>query len=306
MKVEPQNRLRQFAYLSTGILETTKSVPFKPKVINPDKSGWIFEKIAGSIRPYLASENVLFFLSEMAFLRAYFSGQLPRKARVSLWYTHPKQIHVPDALYRKASQRLENIIFQTNHFYDFYNHHSGVESSKFHEVWGGVDDIFLKSDAETIPNPKNILVLARYYKRKNPEFIARLSSVFPNEEIRIIGPGWCDVEALKACSNVTMLESVSCFYQEYKMAKVLISPSLLEGGPIPVLEAAALGVPILGFNTGILASSNWDNRFGKGFNSEDELFSRLFKILQEKRRPLVCSNILSWREYGEKIGSLLK
>lgn len=306
MKVERQNRWRQYAYLSSGILETRNSVPFRSTVINPDKSGWIFEKLAKSIQPFLPAENVLFFLSEMAFLKAYFSGQLPGEAKISLWYTHPKQVHVPNALYRKASQRLEKIIFQTNHFYDFYNRNSGVDSSKFHEVWGGVDNTFRKNDTQTAWAPKNVLVVARYYKRKNPKFIERLSTVFPNENIRIIGPGWSDVQALKDCSNVTALESVSTLHQEYKMAKVLISPSFAEGGPIPVLEAAASGVPVLGFNTGILASSNWDNRFGEGYNSEEELFSGLSKILEKNQPRLVCSNVLSWREFGEKIGQILR
>ena len=93
-----------------------------------------------------------------------------------------------------------------------------------------------------------------YYERKRPELIVDLVRLLPERRFRLLGRGWEGTIAhkhLEALPNFEYLESDYDAYPDfYDSLDVLVSPSRLEGGPIPLLEAMMSNVVPVASRTG--------------------------------------------------------
>lgn len=78
--------------------------------------------------------------------------------------------------------------------------------------------------------------------RKNPDLILDIIKNMPNRTFHIIGRNWEDYDRyneLKALPNFIYYNNVpyASYPDLYNKLDVFVSPSLLEGGPVPILEA---------------------------------------------------------------------
>jgi len=95
---------------------------------------------------------------------------------------------------------------------------------------------------------------AAYYPRKAPERVLAVARAFPERRILLLGPGWERWDRygeLAALANFERLELPYERYPEfYRRLRVFVSPSRIEGGPMPLLEALCSAVPVAASRTG--------------------------------------------------------
>lgn len=110
-------------------------------------------------------------------------------------------------------------------------------------------------------------ICGRYYQRKNPELIFEIIFTLKKINFIILGEGWENAEGYTAIKDLPNFRCQSLPYEEYNSfyntIDVLLSVSLLEGGPIPVLEALLAGTPVCATPTGWCAEVIHDGINGK-------------------------------------------
>jgi glycosyltransferase involved in cell wall biosynthesis len=93
-----------------------------------------------------------------------------------------------------------------------------------------------------------------YYPRKRPDVVLGLVHTLRHRTFRMLGRGWRDApefSELAAAPNFTYHEaSYDAYPRFYDEIDVFVSPSQLEGGPIPLLEAMMADVVPVATRTG--------------------------------------------------------
>ena len=94
---------------------------------------------------------------------------------------------------------------------------------------------------------------SHYYKRKNTDFVQNLlRELSISHTILILGEGW-DNSTFIYSDNVCIVNpSYADKHKWLLQARLFVSFSLLEGGPVTLLEAIGSGCYVLGYNTGLL------------------------------------------------------
>jgi glycosyltransferase involved in cell wall biosynthesis len=153
-----------------------------------------------------------------------------------------------------------------------------------------------------------------YYKRKNPELIIELVKRMPDKEFILIGINWEKYERfdeLVSYSNFKYYANIQYekYPELYHKMDVFVSPSHLEGGPVPLLEAMLCNIVPVASNTGFSPQLIENGKNGFLFNSTDpvnnviELIRKAYDIKISVRE---AAEPHSWKNYGLKIGELFK
>jgi len=93
-----------------------------------------------------------------------------------------------------------------------------------------------------------------YYPRKAPERVLAIARAFPTVPVLLLGRGWPKWEGwreLAGLANFEYIETEVDRYPDlYRRFRVFVSPSRIEGGPMPLLEALSAGIPVAASRTG--------------------------------------------------------
>lgn len=175
----------------------------------------------------------------------------------------------------------------------------GCENRKLHVNVGAADpEKFYFTDDGS--ERKYIGFSSAFYHRKNPSLIISIVKAMPEYEFLLLGKGWRCVDYFKdieALSNLTYVETNYDNYPDYyRMMKVFVSTSFIEGGPIPLVEAMMAGaIPVVS-NTGFANDLVENCVNGFVFNCDDDLQSIVEKIKYsfqvnkfERGLPYSCS-----------------
>ena len=151
---------------------------------------------------------------------------------------------------------------------------------------------------------KNIVFIGGLTKKKRVDEFLKLATVFPMLDFQVVGDG-PEFERLleEATDNVFFLGKLknSEVYKVLQNADILFLPSMSEGFPKVILEAAAAGVPSIVYNT--YGASDWmDNNLNgfivKDFEEVKDVISKLINspnILQEiSRNTLSLASKYDW------------
>ncbi|MGA9801341.1 MAG: glycosyltransferase family 4 protein [Terriglobales bacterium] len=158
---------------------------------------------------------------------------------------------------------------------------TGVDTSFFTPAW----------DRPGNARPR-VLFVGALRPFKQPQLLLDAASRYPGADFVVVGEGVMAKE-LRAriereqLSNVTLISLLGAaqLKQQYQQADIFLFPSMWEGSPKVLLEAAASGLPII-------ARENYqpetvvDGETGYLVGSDDELFARLQELLTqpEQRR----------------------
>lgn len=114
---------------------------------------------------------------------------------------------------------------------------------------------------------------ANYYERKNPKLMLQLIKAMPEEKFLLIGSNWANCTIFEQLLPLRNFQYASPTYQEYPayyhMMRALISTSVLEGGPIPLIEALMTNIPVIATRTGFAEDIITHGKNGYIFDVEE-------------------------------------
>ncbi|MFM0308388.1 glycosyltransferase [Paraburkholderia sp. RL17-383-BIF-A] len=145
---------------------------------------------------------------------------------------------------------------------------------------------YLAASTQERPRPSRCVVTVGGIRRqKNPELFAEIARLFKRRDVEFVWIGDGDEAAKKvlADANVTVTGwlSRSIAMEKVKGAEAYLSTSSWEGMPISIIEAMALGTPIVASscpgNIDVLSHA----RTGMIFNSAEEAVASLTRMMED-------------------------
>ncbi len=212
-------------------------VPSRKKHIRKLK-GWI----------YLPRSPKMVVFHQDLFIQLYKKGRIRECSDVILYYTHSMVPNSELSYLRKASK----IIVMSKQARQFLETNYGIPGNKIEILYGGVDTKRFFHHAKV--NQKVAIFVCDYKARKRPDLILR--TVEDNKDWKFIlhGLNWNGTEELnKLKRKENFIYSDFSFQKSnelYGSARVFISLSDIEGGPLPAIEALICGNSLILTDTG--------------------------------------------------------
>ncbi|MBR0681310.1 glycosyltransferase family 4 protein [Roseomonas eburnea] len=236
-------------------------------VMHVSSRGWILEKICRAIAMasgwsyrFVDSERNEVITTRLPRARCYFFAHygiftqaLARHpelhaARLFVWFTHPdfsRGISAEEAVF--ALRHAERI-FTANAAHARLLGALGVDRARVETVYGGADPALFRPKRR---GAGKVGFVGAYYARKAPDTILGIVRAMPDVPFLLLGPDAASVEnkgllwsnyprmpELRALPNIEIVETGYDHYPEhFARIDVYVSVALLEGGPIPLVEA---------------------------------------------------------------------
>lgn len=217
-------------------------------VVAPQNRGWILERVCreiASTAPERCSVHVwdgtipearAVFFSHFSLLSQAVDLASVREARRSVFFTHPPPTR--RARLRTAhTLRDADVIISMSSIHARALRHWGL-GRRVRTVIPGCDPGSFR------PHPRGRGVIgfcSAYYPRKAPDALLSIVRAMPEEEFLLVGRGWEEWHRwpeLLRTENLRYVEAPYSSYPEcYDQMDIFVSPSEIEGGPIPLLES---------------------------------------------------------------------
>lgn len=153
-----------------------------------------------------------------------------------------------------------------------------------------------------------------YTSRKNYKCLLEIINFLSNsgENILVIGDGWQDAKLAAKRNNLIVINPpYEHFNYFYNLMRLFVSVTSYDGGPIPLLESMACGVPAVITNSGFAPDIIKSERSGimfQPFASNAEILSLIKKSDQTKYDRIHLREVAaqhSFDQYAAKLISLL-
>lgn len=246
--------------------------------------------------------HILFF--ETAMLR---QPEILRRHNIVL-FTHPKE-----DLDQSRAVRLLNLSGHIACMCGLFTEllkSWGVASGKIHTILLGADsDLFLGHKR----GHGRIGFCSAYYARKNPSLVLGIVERLPHRQFVLVGRNWQDFERFDELIELPNLEYKEIEYADYPQfygsLDVFVSPSRLEGGPMPLLEAMMSNVFPVASNTGHAPDLIADGVNGFLFEPDDsvEHICGLIECALQDTVTDIRSTVkqYTWQRFASQIRDLL-
>lgn len=233
-------------------------------IIFEQSRGWILEAICKEIALYFPGKVTFHYSSRFlprakAYFFAHFSFFGPclknnpdlLKSKTFVWFTHPrtdfKDINELFFALRSATAILCPCSLNIDYLAE-----RGFPKSSLKLLLGGADPNLFGSHTRT--GQGKVGFSTAFYARKRPDRIIELLEMLPRREFILIGKGWKNTsyyQTLLKHKNFSYIEAPYLDYPRfYNEMDVFVSPSDLEGGPIPLVEAMMSNVVPVSSRTG--------------------------------------------------------
>jgi len=168
----------------------------------------------------------------------------------------------------------------------------GLDREKCIVIPNGVDLDFFKTDKQFRENPRKIVYVGRLLANKGPQILLQSAKSvirkIPDIQFLIVGDGPLLAKLDKFCkennlnSNVKLLGRLEDIRPIMNESDLYVRPSYLDGMPLGVLEAMAMGLPVLATD---IAGTKELIQHGKTGHlvragSADELANEIIELLQ--------------------------
>ncbi|MFW6221420.1 MAG: glycosyltransferase family 4 protein [Fibrobacterota bacterium] len=189
---------------------------------------------------------------------------------------------------------------------------AGVERTKIKIYHLASDPEMFTAHERRTKAPFTVGLSMRYYKRKNAELLLDIVKNMPDVRFMMLGVRWekfSRFEELCRLNNFEYHEDIeySKYPSMYHQMDVFLSTSLLEGGPVPLLEAMLSNVVPVVSNTGFANDIIIHGENGYIFDVNEkvdvvcQLIRNAFKVRNDVRQYVVD---YSWKAYASKIEAL--
>lgn len=227
--------------------------------------GWVLEGICRDIAAASAGTSCFHHsLRNMPTARSYFFPHYSVYAKALMvnpwlwsqhcvvWYTHPKGV-MSDRELAFCLNRAALVLSAAPRFQKALQALLKAPE-RVRCILGAADDSLFKALPKLAKVRPLIGFCSAYYQRKAPEKMAALVAAMPDCDFLLLGKGWegsAELEAMNAAANFRYVQAKYQDYPAYyQQMDVLVSTSLLEGGPIPLIEALMCNVVPVASDTG--------------------------------------------------------
>lgn len=290
-----------------------------------DDSGWILDAICreiGQRQPHLklcycGTDQALpparkyFFSHYMYFFQHLSLARMLQGRQSYVFATHlePAKHGMSDAAVARLLAYSDGVLCMNSGLQQTLRD-LGVPAEKLHVAVGGADPGLFKPHARS--GTGLVGFCSAYYPRKSPDLIAQIVRRMPWRNFLLVGKGWNaypGFEELLALDNFRYVEPDYRDYPaHYAAMSVLVSPSQLEGGPIPLLEAMMSNVVPVASRTGFAPDVIVHGRNGFLFDLPGDaadvcgLIDRAFDLEAD-----VSSTVqpYSWDCFARRVGVLM-
>ena len=232
-------------------------------VLEPQR-GWILEGIAKEIARYFrGTYRFVYSLESLPSAKAYFivhygimgfaykRNPLLWRRKVFVWYTHPRDdLGISDQEIHYLLNHAELVFCSCRNFASLLRE-KGVAPGRTAHVLGGADPAMFLPRARG--NGK-IGFCTAFYACKCPDRILEIVRRMPHRQFLLVGRKWDQYERFAELRAMPNFEYVETTYDQYprlyRQMDVFVSPSSLEGGPIPLIEAMMSNVVPVASKTG--------------------------------------------------------
>jgi glycosyltransferase involved in cell wall biosynthesis len=172
-----------------------------------------------------------------------------RKQKTILRYTH----HNKDFnTYSKHFQYLDYIIVENqSNKRDFIQ--LGIAPEKISVLPHPVDPNYFYP-IEGVQKTRDVILVSAFYERKQPDLIMGLIRNNPTITFTIFGKNWQNYNRYNSLKSLSNLKIMPFDWETYpsvlRSHKVFMSLSLVESGPVPLLESLSCGLRVIATNTG--------------------------------------------------------
>lgn len=224
---------------------------------------------------------------------------------------------------RRILERADSVISFGKYFTDILTNKIGVAPDRIAVVPNAVDESFaaIGSPRERSDRHEGFraLYVGRYEARKQVEWILRLAEVFGETHFEIVG---CMPESIiersKRLTNVKLKAEIwdeQELVSAYRAADCLLLPSRSEGMPTVVLEAMAVGLPVLATAVGsvpeLLATGAGRMVTGETFDDFANEFRKFIALPHEVRVAMgqkgqeTVKAQYTWDKVGDTVSELV-
>lgn len=213
------------------------------------------------------------------------------------------QIHCnPDANRRVSSRSLLFYVTSILLKHIFWVSQSSFDSYCFHErltdkstiLYNVIDekDVVSKAYSSSESSDFDVTYVGRLSEEKDPLRLVRVLrlsiNMLPGLKVAVVGSGEMEQQTKDEChrlgidSNVTFMGFMSNPLGVLKSSKVMVMTSKREGTPMCVLEAQALGIPVVSTPTDGVKDVIFDGENGFLSNDDEVLADRIANIVSSK------------------------
>jgi glycosyltransferase involved in cell wall biosynthesis len=310
-------------YLSTKFFKKTAAPEYDLVfVITENARGWILEAICREIERYFNGKTTYAYqLENLPRGKAYFFAHyslfyLAIKSNPYLWgaktlmlHTHPTDIGISKEEFNYIYNKATWVVCMNSMFKDLLIK-EGLKKEKVTFVIAGADKDFFKSHTRS---EGAVGFSTAYYERKNPDRILNIIKKMPHRRFILLGRNWdkySGYEDLIRLPNLKYINSLPYekYPEYYSHMDVFVSPAILEGGPVPLIESMMCNVvpvaSITGFAPDIIKHGENGFLFPPESN-EDEICLLIEKAFQLKTDVRKSIEHLTWEHFSLNIQKLL-
>ena len=225
---------------------------------------------------------------------------------ISTYYTHTK-LHQKSFLYLN---KLDKIFCQNIYELSFLKS-NGIDDSKLISFPVGIHGSFVKPiekinsinerDIDVLFSLKYIDKISHYRYRKRYDFIIKLSNKLVEKgfKVFILGEGWENIK--EPIDRRIIIKNIAFkkYNKLYRNSKIFCNCSLLEGGPISLIEAYASGCLILTTPVGLYFDLCLEDKLSYPISfdkNEKDWFNKIVEINKYKFENKFFKEVISLRK----------
>lgn len=327
-----ENIFRKLPYLISFFLSNFTRLPEKSTgvcfVTHKSTKGWILDTNCKRLSAPMSVKTTVhyssmfrnlpktygyFFMHYKYLARAMKYNPVLWKSKVVVMFTHPAwsrkypEEHIVDLL-----NKVDNVVCMNTSAADDLRR-AGVKNEKLRVFHLASDPEMFTSHQRRSKGPFTVGLSMGYYERKNPDLLFDIVKKMPDVRFILLGVGW---EKFSSFEEMSLLENF-CYYGNleydrypsmYHEMDVFLSTSLLEGGPVPLLEAMLSNVVPVVSNTGFSGDivKHGTNGFLFDVNENADvvcgLIRHAFEMKENVRKYVTNYN---WNTYAAEIEKLI-
>lgn len=191
-----------------------------------------------------------YFFSHYSLFERFSDERQVKRARSVVFFTHPSHPALDSPRGAAVLARASVVVSMSTMFAEALRR-TGVPAERLRVIVPGVDP------ARFQPHKRDTGAVgfsSAYYERKSPELIVQIASLRPHVRFLLLGREWRTAPVFHQLADQPNLEylewDLNRYPEFYRSIDVFISPSKLEGGPIPLLEAMMSNVVPIATRTG--------------------------------------------------------